>query len=149
MQHARTWILVADGARARILANDGPGQGLVALADHVYAADHAATHDLVTDRQSRTHASMGERRSAIEPETDPHRDLKARFARHLADVLERGLTDAAYRRLIVIAPPVTLGDLRKSFAERVRAVVVHEIAHDLTKVPNSEIPAHLQGVLRL
>lgn len=149
MKHVRTWVLIADGARARILRSDGPGKGLAALADHVYAADHSATHDIVTDRQPRTHSSVGERRSAIEPKHDPHRELKAHFAHDLATVLERGLAVADYGRLIVVAPPVTLGDLRKSLSDRVRAVIAAEFAHDLTKVPNDEIASHLGDALKV
>ena len=31
MKPTRTWVLIADGARARILENDGPNHGLTAI----------------------------------------------------------------------------------------------------------------------
>ena len=57
----------------------------------VFSGDHSATHDLVSDREGRSFSSMGARRSAIEPHTDPHRNLKTKFAQTLADALAAGL----------------------------------------------------------
>lgn len=147
MKPTKTWILIADGARARILENDGPGHGLREVAGHEFSSDHAATHDLVRDRQGRSHSSDGPGRSAIEAHTDPHRQLKATFAHRLAEVLAQGLAQNAYDRLILVASPVTLGDLRHAISEQVKAKVTGELAQDLTKTPNSEIGPHLKSVL--
>ena len=147
MKAVRTWVLIADGARARILENDGPGHGLKAVEGAVFHGDHSATHDLVSDRQGRSHSSHGPGRSAIEAHSDPHRQLKATFAHQLAEALAHGLEQKSYDRLIIVAPPVTLGDLRAALSEHVRAKVVGEIHHDLTKTPNGEIAAHLKDVL--
>ena len=147
MKPTRTWILIADGARARILENDGPGRGLVGHDQLVFSGDHSATHDLVSDREGRSFSSMGARRSAIEPHTDPHRNLKTKFAQTLADALAAGLDQKAYDQLVIVASPVTLGDLRRAISVGVRAKVVGEIAQDLTKTPNGDVAPHLKHVL--
>jgi protein required for attachment to host cells len=147
MKPTRTWVLIADGARARILENNGPGHGLTAVEGLVFHGDHAATHDIVADQAGRSFSSHGPGRSAIEPHTDPHRELKAKFARHLADVLAQNFEKKAYDRLVVVASPVTLGDLRSALSEHVRATIVGEIAQDLTKMPNDEIGRHIRNVL--
>ena len=90
-QADRPWVLIADGARARILSNDGPGHGLHAVEGQVFEGDHSATHDLVTDRQGRTHGSQGPGRTAIPSPSDPHRELKVKFAQRLATALAAGL----------------------------------------------------------
>jgi Protein required for attachment to host cells len=102
MKPLRTWALIADGARARILENNGPvhgdehrgqpGHGVSAhgwmpVEGLVFHGDHSATHDPVTDRQGRSFSSAGAGRSAIEARTDPHRDQKTKFAHHLAAML--------------------------------------------------------------
>lgn len=140
-------MLIADGARARVLENDGPNRGLTAIEDLVFQGDHSATHDLVSDREGRSYSSHGPGRSAIDSRSDPHRDLKTKFAHKLADVLAHGLEQNAYDRLVIVASPVTLGDLRTAISDRVRAVVVGEVAQDLTKIPNSEVAEHLKEVL--
>ena len=147
MKPTRTWILIADGARARILEQLGSGHELTAVDGMVYHGDHAATHDLVSDREGRSFSSHGPGRSAYEPHTDPHRDLKAKFAHQLADMLADGLERNSYDHLVIVASPVTLGDLRTAISEHVRAKIVGEIAQDLTKTPNGEVATHLRDVL--
>lgn len=159
MKSLKTWALIADGARARILENNGPVRSHSARGPQsdgesahewmqveglVFQGDHSATHELMSDRQGRSFSSVGSGRSAMEPETDPHRQLKTKFANHLADVLAEQLQAGAYHRLIIAASPVTLGDLRKAISDKVRATVVAEFAHDLTKIPNHEIASHLK-----
>jgi protein required for attachment to host cells len=147
MKPTRTWVLIADGARARILDNEGPGHGLKAVEGMVFSGDHAATHDLVSDRQGRSQSSHGPGRSAIESHSDPHRQLKVSFAQNLAGILDRALDAKSFYRLVIVAPPVTLGDLRSLISERVRATIIGEVAQDLTKTPNGEIGSHIKDVL--
>jgi len=147
MKPTRTWILVTDGARARILENDGPGRGVRALQGLQFEADHARTHDLVNDRLGRSYDSHDPGRAAIEPHSDPHRALKAKFADHLAQVLAKALDTGSYDRLVVVAAPVTLGDLRAALTPKVREKVIGELSKDLTKIPDSEIGNHLGDVL--
>ena len=147
MKPTKTWVLIADGARARILENDGPGKGLAAIDRLVFHGGHAATHDLVDDREGRTHSSHGPGRAAIDAHIDPHRELKRTFAHELADVLAHELDAGAFDRLVIVAAPVTLGDLRKVLSPKVAAKVSGEIHKDLTKTPNSEISGHLDDVL--
>ena len=147
MKTTRTWVLIADGARARVLESDGPGRGLTPVEGLVFHGDHSATHDLVSDREGRSFSSHGPRRSAVDARSDPHRNLKSKFAHQLADVLAHGLQQGAYHRLILVASPVTLGDLRSAISDHVRATVVGEVAQDLTKLPNSEVGGHLTDFL--
>jgi len=147
MKPLRTWVLIADGAHAHILENSGPAHSLVSVDGMHFAADHAATHDLVEDRQGRSFSSHGDGRPAIEARSDPHRDLKAKFAKHLADLLSKALAQGAFHRLIIVAPPVTLGDLRADFSDPVKAVIVGELHHDLTKTPIHEVAGHLGNLL--
>jgi protein required for attachment to host cells len=147
MKSVKTWILIADGARARVLLNEGPGRGIQVVEGLVFHGDHSATHDLVSDREGRSYSSHGPGRSAIEPHSDPHRELKKTFVHGLARMLARELEQHAYERLVIVAPPVALGDLRAAISDHVRSKVVSEVAHDLTKLPNDEIAVHLKGIL--
>ena len=147
MKPLRTWILIADGARARILENSGPDHRLIAVDGLEFNGDHSATHELVTDRQGRSFSSHGPGRSAIEARSDPHRELKTKFAEHLAEILDRELAQGRFHRLILVAAPATLGDLRHAISPHVHKTIVGELASDLTKTPNSEIAGHLKDLL--
>ncbi|MEZ5851204.1 MAG: host attachment protein [Hyphomicrobiaceae bacterium] len=146
MKKARTWVLIADAGRARILEHVAGSPGLAAVDGQVFEADHAATRDLVTDQPGRSFSSASPRRSSMEAPTDPHRELKTRFAHHLAGVLADAQARDAFDRLVVIAPPVMLGDLREAMAKAVAERVVGELHKDLTKVPNDEVMSHLGDI---
>ncbi|MGZ5915293.1 MAG: host attachment protein [Hyphomicrobium sp.] len=146
MKPTTTWILIADGARGRLFANRGPGKGLELL-DESLDADHRATHDIVDDRLGRTHESVGASRHAISARHDPHRELKRDFAVRLAKMLDRRRSEHAYDRLVLVAPPSALGDLREALSDSVRSLVRAELDKDLTKTPIAELPEHLGAVL--
>jgi len=110
-------------------------------------ADLPRTHDLVTDRPGRDFESMGPTRYAETGHSDPHRDLKRGFARRLAGILATGLAEKRYEHLVLVAPPTTLGDMRDALAAPVHGLVVAELAKDLVKTPQRELPRHLGEVL--
>ena len=147
MKPIRTWILIADAARARVFLSTGSVAALAEVPGLTFAADHAATHDIVADRQGRSFDSHGPARHAYEPRVSPHRALKTAFAHRLAHILDEQLKAKAYDRLIVVAPPVLLGDLRAALSAAVQACVTGEAAKDLTKVPDHEIKGHLSELI--
>lgn len=141
----RTWILIADGARARVLESTGKGKKLEEVVGLVQANDLPPSRDLADDRQGRSFDSVGSHRHAMERRSDPHRELKRRFAEHVAGLIDEKVQAGAFERLVVVAPAVTMGDLRPAFSKRVADLVTAEIVSDLTKVPDSEIASHLEG----
>jgi len=147
MKATRTWILIADGARARILENDGPGKGVKAVKGGEFHTDLQPDREVFADRPGRTHDSAGPGRHAMEPPVSPHRTAKAEFARSLVETLDGKLAQGAFDRLIVVAPPQALGDLRRHFSGALKACLMAELHKDLTKVPDSEIASHLKDVL--
>ena len=147
MKPTTTWILIADGAHARLFANHGPGKGVEALDNRVQQGDHRPDHELVRDGLGRTFESAGDMRHAIEPRTDPHRELKRTYAKYLGRVLDQGLAERAYERLVIVAPPAALGDLRAALSERVKHTIYAELDKDLTRTPTAELPQHLGTVM--
>ena len=101
----KTRILIADGARARVLLNRGPGKGLEATALTDLAAEHEPTRELGSDRPGRVHDRMGPGRHAMAPRVDWHEFEKTRFAREVATALNRAAGGQAFDRLILVAPP--------------------------------------------
>jgi protein required for attachment to host cells len=147
MKPTTTWILIADGARARVFANLGPGKGIEAVDGAAFDADHRSDHELASDKLGRTHESVGVTRHAIEPHHDPHRELKRAFSERLAAMLDAKLGAKAYDRVVLVAPPTMLGDLRAALSDHVRAAVYAELDKDLTKTPIHELPKHLGAVM--
>ena len=106
------------------------------------AQDIRPDRELSAERPGRVHESATVERHAIERD-DLHRREKERFAQALADSLDRRLAAGEYDRVVIAAAPETLGTIRAALSERVRAVVLGDIAKDLTKLPNPQIRTHL------
>lgn len=149
MKPTRTWILIADSGRARVLENLGPAKGAAEVAGMKFAADLPATHDIVSDRQGRSFESTSATRHPMEPKTDPRERLKHDFLAKVATEIDARLGQASFERLVVVAPPHALGILRDLFSDRVRATLTGEVAKDLTKTPDHELAAHLKETVIL
>jgi protein required for attachment to host cells len=140
-----TWVLVADGAKARLLERDAPTAPLVPASEKCFSESEARapSRELGADRPGRVHESADTTRHAMAPRVDWHRFAKEQFANSVAEALEEAALQKKYEALILVAPPQTLGDLRGSLGRHTRALVTQEVAKDLTNLPDHEISSHL------
>lgn len=144
-----TWILVADGARARVLANEGPGKGLADAFNQDFIGANTLTRESVSDKPGRTQESATTARSALEPRTDWHRFEKHLFAKRMAEILEDAAMRKAFDRLILVAPPQALGDLRAELGRHAKDRITGELDKDLTHVAIHDLPGHLADFIRV
>jgi protein required for attachment to host cells len=147
MRSDRTWIVIADGAHAKVLEHSFDTTRLEPVEGMTLVADLPPTSDLVTDRPGRNFESVGPTRHAETGRSDPHRELKRGLARKIAAMLAESLVEKRYEHLVLVAPPTALGDMRDALAAPVRARVIAELAKDLVKTPQRELPQHLGDVL--
>jgi protein required for attachment to host cells/ribosome-associated translation inhibitor RaiA len=129
-----SWIAVLDGTQARFFAlrKNGDGQVFEETAE-------ALSADL--PRYSR------DERGALEPRHDYNKLAKHNFAREVAGTLDAALADRRYDRLVLVAPPRSLGELRELLSERVRASLLHEVPKNLTKLGADALRKKLSGLL--
>src|SRR5262245_47453990 len=144
-KHPKTWFVIADGARARILRNDGPGTPLVPAIDRDLAdpAVHGHSRDLKSDRPGRAFDPGSGQPHAMEPHHDFHNFEKRMFARQVAKLLDEHAAKKDIERLVLVAPPKTLGDLRAELSPHSIGLVAAEIPKDLTHVPVAKLAEHL------
>ncbi len=143
----RTWVMVADAARARLFMSDGHDVQPIEGATFDNPAAHGFSRDLVSDKPGRTIESVGGARHAQEPKHDPHREAKAAFARRVAEYVEQGARDGKFDHLVVVAPPQMLGDLRGALGQHAMARLAGTAPKDLMKIPTAELKAHIQPIL--
>jgi protein required for attachment to host cells len=86
----------------------------------------------------------GGEKSAYE-EVDFHQLEEDRFAQETAEMLKRRALSNDYESLIIVAPPRTLGELRKHYHKEVEKRLAGEIAKDLTGHPVPDIEKILQS----
>jgi protein required for attachment to host cells len=72
---------------------------------------------------------------------------KHRFADQLAAMLQDELNQGKFDRLVLVAPPKALGQLRDALPKSVSARVSAELAKDLTHLPAQELREHLGTVI--
>jgi len=132
------WVMVGDGEKALFFRNEGNAASPKLEVVNVLEHDNPSTREQGTDRPGRTFSSMGTRRSALQ-ETNWHKLEKHRFAKEIADALYSAAHRGQYSKLILAAPPMTLGDLRKALHKEVSDKVVGEVSKDLTNMPAHEI----------
>jgi len=142
-----TLVLIGDAAGARLFAahRAAPWQ-LLSSFDHPRGAAHA--RDILTDRPGRVHQSVGDgRRSGADPKTSAHEVEGQVFARELAAALDEAVTARRPHRVVLVAAPRFLGLLREALSKPVSALVGASLDHDLTAVPEQELPTRLADLL--
>ena len=147
MPKQNKWILIADSSKARIFRSPGRDEKLRDTLVHEMDGSKLPSREINADRPGRTFDRGGEGRHAQEPPTDPHRHAKFQFAQELTKLLEDGRKKGAYEKIIIIAPPQFLGDLRSTMSDNVRKLVDQEINKDLTALPAHELESHLADLL--
>ena len=139
-----TWILVADGTRASIYANDGPGLGLYRATEKDLAINSPTkVGDIMSDQQGRAANPAGGGYHSLEPRTDPRRHEESVFLHSVASFLDEAAQSKIYERLVLAAPPKALGDLRSSLSPQTTALVVQELDKDLVNLSERDLEQHL------
>jgi len=138
-------VFVGDGRKALFLRNAGDATLLNLAVERVFTDEDPPTHEQGTDRPGRAFARAGTHiRSAVQT-TDWHELEKERFAVSVAAAMERLVRAERVKKIVIVAPPRTLAELRHAFHADVKNRIVAEIDKDLTKHPIWDIEKHLAG----
>jgi protein required for attachment to host cells len=137
-------VIVADGEKMLFFRNEGDADYPKLVVERKQVQENPPDREQGTDQPGRAFASVGPGRSAYS-ETDFHALEKDRFASRAADMLKRWALRNDYASLIVVAPPPTLGELRKHYHKEVEKRIAGEVPKDLTNVPVQEIERILQA----
>jgi protein required for attachment to host cells len=139
--NASAWVVVAESSRARLFRR--AGRVLEELEDFAHPQGRARNRDIDADKGGRSFDSTGRGRHAMERHRDAHRTEVAVFARQIAARLEAGRTANEFERLVLIAPPQFLGELRAALDPDTAALVSHSIDKNLVHATPEDIARHL------
>lgn len=140
---AKLWVLAANSSRATIFAADSATAPLAELESFANPDARAKQSDLTTDRPGRTFDSVGGGRHAKAPEVEPKEQEQIRFAKTIAERLERGRVDNAFERVVLVAAPAFLGHLRDKLGAPLAALVSLELDKDYTALRPEQLRARL------
>jgi protein required for attachment to host cells len=146
------YVVVADGARARIFAWQGAedpsldGKPSLVEQDNVTNPEaRLADREIFSDRAPRKPTGPG----AFNAGSNDHRERnrresQARFVRLMAERVQQSVARAQPARVLLVAEPKLLGEARQEFAAVLpRNLDVVELAENLSKQSAAEIHAHL------
>jgi protein required for attachment to host cells len=134
-----SFVVVADGKKMLFFRNEGDAEFPKLEVERKRETADLPDRDQKTDGAGRTFdASGGPGRSAYE-EVDFHQLEEDRFAAETAEMLRMRALRNEFDSLIIVAPPRTLGELRKHYHKEVEKRLAGEVAKDLTGHPVSEI----------
>jgi protein required for attachment to host cells len=112
-----TWVVVADGSRARIFETPGLKLDLREIEDLVNIVPNGPA---------------------------PSEKDREKFAKTVADYVEQGRIHQRYERLRLAVEPKFLGMLRERLSKETRQMIFEGINGDLSALDAREIQAHLQ-----
>ena len=134
----RSFVVVADGEKMLFFRNEGDGEFLKLEVERKRVQDNPPDRDQKSDQAGRAANSAGPGGSTYE-ETDYHQLEIAKFAAETAEMLKKRALRNEFENLIIVAPPRTLGELRKHYHKEVEKRLAGEIAKDLTGHPVEHI----------
>lgn len=146
MKHPRTWYVVTDGGRARILQKRDAQDAFDIHREFVSADIHRHTHELGMERPGRTHESASSAHHALQPREDLHRADKRNFIYEVARALNEANTRDEFDRLILVAPAHALGELNQALDAPTQRKIAAQLQKDLTNVPNADLAKHFTNL---
>lgn len=140
---SKTWLLVADAAKARLFEIAKKGGNLTEIACYTNPDGRSPGQHPEHGRQGRTQESANSARHAIEPHTSLREKHAMQFADLLRDAIRQGRMANQYDQLVLMAPPRFLGLLRGRLDDQTLKCVVAEVGSDLLALSPTELRAYL------
>jgi protein required for attachment to host cells len=131
-------VMVADGGKMLLLRNDGDEAFPHLKVEEAVETVNPPDREQGSDAPGRAFASTGTARSAME-ETDFHKLAEQQFAAEAVALLNRRALAGDFAALIIVAPPATLGAMRRHYHMALTERLAGEIASDLTGHPVTAI----------
>ena len=144
--NARTWIVLADAATARVYEPQAGRRDWKLIAELAHPQSRQKESELGRDKPGRVKQSTGSR-AAMEPPT-PRKEVEIeKFARQIAKTLDDALVRKAYDRLVLAAPPEFVGVLRGLLPERVEQCIAATVEKDYLHLDLPEARERLEQQL--
>lgn len=146
---AGTWIVVADSARARIFEPAAQGRALEQVRELLHPGSRAHERELTTDRPGRSFDSEGPGRHAMSESVSPKEHEAWKLCKELADEIEKARAQGRFDRLVLVAAPSFLGELRKTLSDQTMRLVVGDMDSNLASMDAANILEHLpEGICK-
>ncbi len=140
---SKTWILVAESSRAKVYKANGRRAPITEIDALVHPECRMHEGDLVTDSAGSDGGSVGQGRHVLENKVSAKDHESLEFARELASYLESARTSSNFDRLVLIAPPAFLGNLRHTLSKEVMSLVSRQVDKNLVQKAPEVVRSYL------
>ncbi|HET8711512.1 MAG TPA: host attachment protein [Spongiibacteraceae bacterium] len=136
-----SWVVVADSRRARIFANEGAHFSLREVADFAHPLES------LHGGNPKGHISAGSSGTShgMEPATLPKEKSRHAFAHEIANYLQQEFAQKHFSKLILVAAPEFLGEVRAALPDKLGSVVSGSVAKDLVACTQGDISKYLDA----
>ncbi len=140
----RLWIVVADKRIARIFRKTNSHLELIgeALPTHQHRAKGMPDNSM-----GRVTSLHGSHHHKLTPHIEPGRSDAIHFAQDLSSRLGEAVQRDSFDRLVLIATPRTLGDIRPQLHKSVQDRIIAEVNKDLTKMNERQLEEELKDII--
>lgn len=158
-----TWILVADGGQAQVFVRSCV-EKLIPLAggtkhDHFeekvvrepapvpgmrWFAESPEQYQVGRNATGMVFVSKSKARHMSEPRIDARKEVKQHFAAFIAEQIDAARAKERFDRLVLVAPPRMLGEIKSLLAPATMKKVIAEMPKDLTHYEGEELLQHLK-----
>lgn len=135
-------VLVTDGRKTLFFRNHGDENQIDLRTEAVDEREDLKNSEIKTDSAGSSKQSFGFGRPAME-ETDFHQQEEDRWAQSAAETVNKRVLSNDFEALAIVAPPKTLGVLRKKLHKEAERRLVCEIPKEMTGRPIPDIEALL------
>jgi protein required for attachment to host cells len=140
-------VLVTDGRKTLFFRNQGDQNQIDLRTEAFDEREDLPNSELKTDAAGSNGQSGGFGRPAYE-ETDFHQQEEDRWAQAAAEAVNKRVLRNNFDQLVIIAPPKTLGLIRKRLHKEAERRLICEIPKEMTGRPIPDIEALIVGETR-
>ena len=140
----RIWIVVADQRIARIFQKTGSNR--LELIGEAFPTKTQRVKGKPDNSMGRV-ISFGGAHHKLEPHAKPGRHDAENFAHDLSLWLENAVREDLFDRLVLVAAPKTLGDLRQRLSKSVQSRITAEVNKELTKFSEKALQEELKEIV--
>jgi protein required for attachment to host cells len=140
---SRNWVVVADSARALVFTLNGHTKSLLQIREMSHPESRMRDLELVGDKPGRAFERVGQVRHAVTQAFDPRTVEKRKFGLEVAMMLDHARKEGMVDKIVIVAAPGFLGDLRSNLTDKTTKLIAREIPKDLVHMTVWEIQEHL------
>ena len=140
--------VVADSARARIFTADSIHSSLNEIETMAHPEGRMHEQDMVSDLPGKGSGKGGGGDHAYQEKIEPKEQEMIEFAKRVADYLDDTRKANKLNKLVLVAAPAFLGELRTQLSKETTEKIVFELDKNIAHHSVEDIRKHLSGFFK-